>query len=78
MHSSDDDIITTEVEIITYVEESDGIYKNVKVEDASPVESSFHSVSDVRFVEKFRSIIVIVYRISLIVRWNNSMIRILL
>lgn len=33
------DIITTEVEVITYVEEADGLYKNIKVEAASPVSS---------------------------------------
>lgn len=35
MHG-EEEIITTEVEVITYVEESDSYYRNVKVEAASP------------------------------------------
>lgn len=56
MHS-EDDIITTEVEVITYVEETDGFYKNIKVEAASPdsvTESSLHNVSIAIFVIKMR------------------------
>lgn len=53
MHG-EEDIITTEVEIITYVDESDDFYKNVKVEAASPVsngESHFYNVSDLLFAK---------------------------
>lgn len=48
MQCDEADVITTEVEIINYHEETGGFYKDIKVEAASPdsdAEPQYHDVS---------------------------------